>query len=116
MRGQRGLTLLEVLLALVVLAVGVTALQRVVMRSVRTISADVHSGRALLAARTLLAAAAAAPPAVGHSAGVTPDGLRFERDVSRTPRPTLREIRVRVWPAPDAMPAELVELVLVPPA
>jgi hypothetical protein len=47
---------------------------------------------------------------------VTPDGLRFERDVSRTPRPTLREIRVRVWPAPDAMPAELVELVLVPPA
>jgi prepilin-type N-terminal cleavage/methylation domain-containing protein len=116
MRRQRGLTLLEVMVALVVLAVGVTALQRLVVRSVGTITADARTGRALLAAQTLLAAAAAAPPAIGHSEGTTADGLRFARDVARTPRPALREIRVRVWPGPDSSPMELVELVVVPPA
>jgi hypothetical protein len=105
-----------VLVALVVLAVGVTALQRLVARSVQTITTDAQTGRALLAAQTLLAAAAAAPPPVGHSEGLTADGLRFAREVVRTPRPALREVRIRVWPGPAAIPAELVELVVVPPA
>ena len=129
-RSSRGLGLLEVLVALVVLAVGVTALQRLVTRSVGTLGEDLRLTRAMLAAQTLLtefrqaalvpayglAEAALAPPEPGETSGSTPDGLRFERAVARTPHPALREIRVRVWPDAGAAPCELLEVVHVPPA
>ena len=115
-RSSRGLGLLEVLVALVVLAVGVTALQRLVTRSVGTLGEDLRLTRAMLAAQGMLVEAALAPPEPGQTNGSTPDGLRFERAVARTPHPALREIRVRVWPDAGAAPCELMEVVRVPPA
>ena len=108
------MTLLEVVVALAVLGIGVTALERLVVRSVATIGGDARLGRALAVAQGLLAEAELAPPEPGHSAGER-SGARWERDVSRTPHPALREVRVRVYPDADAMPCELVELIRVPP-
>ena len=113
---RAGFGLLEVLLALVVVGVGVTALQRLVTRSVTTLGEDLRLTRAMLAAQTLLADAALVPPEPGLVDGATPDGLRFERSVTRAPHPELREVRVRVWPAPGAAPCELWEVIRVPPA
>ncbi len=46
MRGSRGFTLLEVVVAVAVLAVGVTALERLLARSVATLGADADRSRA----------------------------------------------------------------------
>jgi general secretion pathway protein I len=109
---RRGFTLIEVLVALTVLAVGVTAVQRLSARSIATIDGDARASRAMLLARTLLAEAALAPPEPGHMAGER-GGLPFEREVARTLHPALREVRVRVfWREGSA--CELLELVRVP--
>lgn len=113
---SEGFGLLEVLVALVVLAVGVTALQRLVTRSIGTIDAGDRTTRAMLAAQALLADAALSPPEPGHTDGVEPGGLRFERDVARTPHPALREVRVRVHPDDGGAPCELIEVIHVPAA
>jgi type II secretory pathway pseudopilin PulG len=115
-RERTGFGLLEALIALVVVAVGVTALQRLVTRSVATLGEDLRLTRAMLAAQALLADAALAPPEPGMTNGATREGLRFERDVRRTPHPALREVRVRVWPDAGAAPCELWEVIGVPPA
>lgn len=113
MRGTRGLTLLEVVVAVAVLAVGVVALQRLVGRSVAVIADDARLTRAMLAARALLAETALVTPEPGHDEG-TRDGLRFERDVRPTPHPALREVRVRVGDGPrDRGACELVEVIRV---
>jgi len=104
-----------VLVALVVLAVGVTALQRLATRSMRVVGDDQSRTRALFAARTLLAEAALTPREPGHERGETPEGFAWERDVARTPHPMLREVRVRVLPA-GGTAVELVEVMRVPPA
>jgi type II secretion system protein I len=113
-RGRRGLTLLEVLVALAVLATGVTALQRLLVRSVATIGADARLSRAMLEARALLAQAELVPPEPGHDEGEGDGGLRFERDVWRSVHPDLREVRVRVYWDAGGRACELVELVRVP--
>lgn len=115
-RGRAGFGLLEVLVALVVVAVGVTAMQRLVTRSLATLGEDLRLTRAMLAAQALLTDAALTPPEPGHTAGSTPGGLRFEREVTRAPHPALRQIRVRVWPDDGAAPCELWEVIHVPPA
>ena len=104
-RRGAGFGLLEAVLALVVVAVGVTALQRLVTRSVSTLGEDLRLGHAVLD-----------PPEPGTTSGTTSDGLRFEREVRRTPHPALREVRVRVWPDAGAAPCELWEVIGVPPA
>ncbi len=114
-RSRAGLGLLEVLVALVVVAVGITALQRLVTRSLATLGEDLRYSRALLAAQALLTDAALAPPEPGRTGGTTDEGLRFEREAARTPHPELREIRVRVWPDAGAAPCELWEVIRVPP-
>jgi type II secretion system protein I len=118
-RRDGGLTLLEVAVALAVLATGVLAVQRLLVRSVDTIAADARLTRAMLHARRLLAEAAVSPPPLGRRAGAVGDegneGFRFEREVRATAHPGLREIRVRVsWPGGDPAACELVELVRVP--
>ena len=115
MQGRRGLTLLEVLVALAVLATGVTALQRLLARSVATIGADARLSRAMLEARALLTQAELTPPEPGHDGGERGGGLRFERDVWRTVHPELREVRVRVYWDAGGRACELVELIRVPP-
>jgi general secretion pathway protein I len=109
---RRGFTLVEVLVALSVLAVGVTAVQRLGARSIAAIDADARASRAMLLARTLLAEARLAPPEPGHTSSER-GGLPFERDVAGTLHPALREVHVRVsWREGSA--CELVELVRVP--
>jgi prepilin-type N-terminal cleavage/methylation domain-containing protein len=121
MRGRRGLTLLEVLVALVVLATGVTALERLFVRSIAGIAADERLTRAMLLAQALLAEAELVPPEPGETEGdlgardPAATGFRFAREVRPTPHPGLREVRIRVyWDPrhPDA--CELVELLRVP--
>jgi type II secretion system protein I len=121
-RGRRGFTLLEVLVAFVVLATAGTALQRLVTRSVVGIADDTRLTRALLLARSLLAEAELTAPPLGRLGGdggadaAAAQGLRFERDVLATPHPALREVRVRVYCEAVGGPAvELVEVVRVPP-
>jgi type II secretion system protein I len=115
MTGRRGLTLLEVMVAVAVLATGVVAVQRLANRSVATVARDGDLTRAMLLARSLLAEAELAPPGVGHVAGEAAPGFRFVRDVTRTPHARLREVRLRVFPAGRAAEgAELVELLRVP--
>jgi len=108
-RRRRGITLLEVLVALVILAVGVTALQRLLARSVATVTADGRTTRAMLLAQALLAEAEVQPPEPGRSDGVRPGGLRFEREV-------LRGVRVRVYPEAGGTACEVMEMIRVPPA
>ena len=114
------MTLLEVLVALVMLATGVLALQRLVVGSVGGIAGDARLTRAMLLAHALLAEATLAPPEPGHATGTLDGrpggaGLRFARDVLRTPHDGLREVRVRVEAGPgDRDGCELVELVRVP--
>jgi general secretion pathway protein I len=114
-RRRRGLTLLEVLVALAVLALGITALQRLLTRSIATVAADAQASRAMVLARALLAEANVRPPEPGHSEGVR-GGLRFEREVTPLPHPGLRRITVRVSPPSGGAACELVELVRVPAA
>lgn len=120
-RRRRGITLLEVLVALVVLATGMTALQRLLGQSLEGLATDAHLTRAMLAARALLAEAELSPPEPGHLEGVLASqppgspGLRFTRDVLGTAHPGLREVRVRVDSAGSpGSGCELVELVRVP--
>jgi type II secretory pathway pseudopilin PulG len=115
-RSRAGFGLLETLIAVAVVAAGVTAMQRLVTRSVATLAEDLRLTRAMLAAQALLADATLAPPEPGQTSGSTEDGLRFEREVARTPHPALREVRVRVWPDAGAAPCELWEVIHVPPA
>jgi type II secretion system protein I len=109
------MTLVEVLVALAILAVGVTSLQRLLVRGVATVAVDREASRAMMLAHALLAEAELEPPEPGHVEGVRPGGLRFAREVERTPHPALREVRVRVSAGGGAA-CELVELVRVPPA
>ena len=115
MTRRRGMTLLEVLVAVAVLAVGVTALQRLLVSGIATVAVDAEASRGMMLAHALLADAELRPPEPGHTEGARPDGLRFERDVRRTAHPSLREVRVRVSAGRGAV-CELVELVRVPPA
>src|SRR2546422_945011 len=85
-------------------------------RSVATVTAAGQTPRAMLLAQALLAGGEVRPPEPGHSEGVRPGGLRFERDVRRTPHPALREVRVRVYPEAGGTACELVEMIRVPPA
>jgi prepilin-type N-terminal cleavage/methylation domain-containing protein len=112
-RATRGFGLLEVMVAVVVLAVGVAAVQRVVAASVAAVTDDGRTTRALLVARTVLAEAGLAAPPLGVDGGAR-DGLAWTRRVLPTPHAALREVRVRVTETAGG-PAlvELVELIRV---
>ena len=98
---RAGFGLLEVLVALVVVAVGVTALQRLVTRSVATLGEDLRLTRAMLAAQTLLADAALAPPEPGSRRAAPPrTGLRFERTVTRRRIPRCARSACACGPTP----------------
>jgi len=113
---RRGVTLLEVLVAVAVLAVGIVALQRLLVGSVVAVAADRDATRAMAAARAVLAEATLRLPEPGRIEGVRADGLRFEREVRPTVHPRLREVRVRVHGDAAGTSCELVELIRVPPA
>lgn len=110
-RPRRGLTLLEVVVAIAVLSIGVVALDRLVGRSVATIADDARLTRGMLAARRLLAETVLAAPEPGFEEGER-DGLRFTREIRPTAHPALREVRVRVGSSSgDPAACELVEMI-----
>jgi prepilin-type N-terminal cleavage/methylation domain-containing protein len=109
----RGFTLVEVAVAVAVLATAGVALQRLVTTSVRTIGDDVGRARTLVAAREALAEAALRPPPLGRT--VRSDGdVTTTREVEGTAHPWLRSVRVVAEDAAGHDRSELVELVYAP--
>lgn len=114
-RGDRGFTLLEVLVALAVVAIAFTALLGLHVRNLRTVARDQAYLEAVLLARTLVTEIelAGAPPVgtssgdfEGEAPGEYP-GFRWEREVTDALLDT-REVRVRVIPPyGEAAAAEL---------
>ena len=111
---RRGFTLIEVVVAVAVLAGAGVAVQRLVASSVRTIADDASRARTLVVARERLAEAALRPPPFGHAAWLEPDGLRTTRTVEPSAHPWLRTVRVRTEDARGRDASELVELVYAP--
>ena len=111
---RRGFTLVEVAVAIAVLAIAGVALQRLVASSVRTIASDAGRARTLAVARERLADAALTPPAFGRAEWTEPDGGRTTRVVEPTAHPSLRSVRVRSEDAHGRDGSELVELVYAP--
>ncbi len=106
-RGRRGFTLLEILVALVVLGVALTALLQLEALGVR-----LRSQAQELTLATFLAQAKMTdveldalkqfpePGTTSGDFGEAYPGYRWEVIVSETPYPMVREVRVRVlWPA-----------------
>jgi prepilin-type N-terminal cleavage/methylation domain-containing protein len=111
---RRGFTLVEVAVAMAVLAIAGVALQRLMTSSVRTIASDAGRARTLAVARERLAEASLQPPPFGRAEWTDPDGLHTIRVVEPTAHPWLRAIRVRSEDAQGHDPSELVELVYAP--
>ncbi len=118
---KRGFTLLEVLVAVAILGTTLVALQQVLGASSRGIAAEMRLTRAMLLARTLLSEATLSPPPPGHLEGALDGrgamgaGLRFSRDVTTGPLPSLRTVDVRVfWNPTAARVCELVEVIRAP--
>lgn len=111
---ERGLGLVEVAVACLVLAAGVAAAHRLVAARVAGLGHDAARLRAARAAEGVLTAAALATPGPGTHPG-TAQGLRAETEIAGTPHPALRLVRVRVWPDDGGAAVELVEVMRVPP-
>src|SRR5262245_8608814 len=104
---RRGFTLIAVAVAVAVLATAGVALQRLAAQSLRTIDDDAARARTLVAARAALADAGLHPLQPGESTATTVDGIRTTRVVTRTPHPSLLEVRVRAERADGRDPSEI---------
>jgi type II secretory pathway pseudopilin PulG len=114
-RHAPGFTLVEAVVALVVVATGVVASQRLLAQSARTVAAERAATRAQLAAQDLLAEARHGALPIGRIDGTDATGIRYERDVRPTDHPALRTVQVRTQSGSDAgSSCELVEILRVP--
>jgi len=111
---RRGFTLIEVVVAVAVLATAGVALQRLVTTSVRTIAAGAARAHTLVVARERLAEATLRPPPFGRAQWIEPDGLRTTRIVEASAHPWLRTVTVRTEDARGRDGSELMELVYAP--
>jgi prepilin-type N-terminal cleavage/methylation domain-containing protein len=101
----RGFTLLEVLVAVAVLGLGLVSLLGLHVRNIDLIGRDQRVTEATLLARALMAEVESGPfPDLGLETGDFeldyPDrypDLRWEREITPTPVPNVREVRVRVF-------------------
>ena len=108
-RTTSGFTLIEVVVAMAVVAIAFTALLGLHVRSLRLAAREQTYTQALLLARTLLAEAELEPlPAPGASTGDFEarfpgryPGFLWQRTVNDTGFPGTREIIVRVQPGDD---------------
>lgn len=104
-RARAGFTLLEVLVAVAVLGLGVVSLLGLHVRNLALIARDQRITESTLLARALMTEAEVEPfPDIGLMSGDFEDrypgqfpDLRWEREVSPTPVPDVREVRVRVF-------------------
>lgn len=110
-RRSRGLTLLEVLVAVGLIAGGGLATMRLVRMAVRTAAAEDVQTSALFAVMDELARVRLHPPAPGETTRRLADGLTLERRVRATLHPTLLEVRVRAIPPGATTGIEIVEIV-----
>jgi general secretion pathway protein I len=108
-RSRAGFTLLEVLVAVAVLALALTSLLGLHVRNIALIERDTRVTEATLLARALMTEAEVeAFPDLGTTSGDFeeryperyPD-LRWEREVLPTPLGDVREVRVRVFRGPE---------------
>ena len=111
---RRGFTLVEVAVAVAVLATAGVALQRLLGQSLRTIDSDVARARTLVAARARLAEASLRPPAIGRESWTDGDGIRTTRVVEATAHPSLLQVTVRAETERAGDGSELIELVYAP--
>jgi prepilin-type N-terminal cleavage/methylation domain-containing protein len=111
---RRGFTLVEVAVAVAVLATAGVALERLVARSIGTIDHDVARIRTLAIARLRLAEAAVVPPPPGRASWPEPGDFRTTREVAATAHPALRKVTIRVERAGGGDASELVELIYAP--
>jgi prepilin-type N-terminal cleavage/methylation domain-containing protein len=111
---RRGFTLVEVAVAVAVLATAGLALQRLLGQSLRTVDSDVARARTLVAARARLAEAALRPPSTGRESWTDAEGIRTTRIASATGHPSLLQITVRTETGRAGDASELVELVYAP--
>ena len=101
----RGFTLLEVLVAVAVLGLALVSLLGLHVRNIDLIARDQRVTEATLLARALMTEVESGPfPDLGAESGdfelEYPDrypDLRWEREVTPTPVPNVREVRVRVF-------------------
>lgn len=104
-RSAAGFTLLEVLVAVAVLGLALISLLGLHVRNLALLERDRRVTDATLLARAIMTdAEIGGAPDMGHEEGDFEDRfpglypeLRWERDVTETPIPTMREIRVRVF-------------------
>lgn len=118
--GERrgGFTLLEVMVAMAVIAVAFTAMLGLHVRNLRLAAREQAYTQSLLLARSLIAEAELAGfPATGESSGDFEGrfpgqytGFVWQQTVSDTPIPQTRELTVRV--APESDPQAAAELTL----
>ncbi len=103
--GAGGFTLLEVLVAVAVLGLALVSLLGLHVRNIDLIARDQRVTEATLLARALMTEVESGPfPDLGVESGDFeldyperyPD-LRWEREVTPTPVPNVREVRVRVF-------------------
>ena len=114
-RSRAAFTLVEAVVALAVVATGVVAAERLLVRSTQTVAVARAVTGVQLAAQRLLAEARLGPLPLGTIAGTDEAGIVFERDVLATDHPALREVRVRTYAGANAAGScELVEILRVP--
>jgi general secretion pathway protein I len=102
---REGFTLLEVLVAVAVLGLALVSLLGLHVRNLALLERDQRITEATLLARALMVEAEVEPfPDVGLTSGDFEErypqrfpGLQWEREVSPTPVPDVREVRVRVF-------------------
>lgn len=117
LRREGGFTLLEVVVAMAVLAIAFTAMLGLHVRSLNLVARERAYTRALLLARTMVTETElGAMPEIGISGGDFEErhpgqytGFRWEREVVGTPLPDTREIRIRV--VPKEYPGAVAQLV-----